>query len=81
MMVVELLVNVCESMGANVINTLSEKTAPFIEKMLGQGRIGLRILSNLCTERTTISSFSIPLKCMAWKGAEGIEVARKMVEA
>jgi hydroxymethylglutaryl-CoA reductase len=30
MMVVELLVNVCESMGANVINSIAEQTAPFI---------------------------------------------------
>ena len=30
MMVVELLVNVCESMGANVINSIAESTAPFI---------------------------------------------------
>ena len=30
--VVELLVNVCDSMGANVINSIAEFTAPFIEK-------------------------------------------------
>jgi len=30
MLVVELLVNVCESMGANVINSLAENTAPYI---------------------------------------------------
>ena len=30
MIVVELLVNVCESMGANIVNTIAENTAPFI---------------------------------------------------
>jgi len=30
MIVVELLVNVKESMGANVINTIAENTSPFI---------------------------------------------------
>lgn len=30
--VVELLVNVCDSMGANVINSIAEFTAPFIQK-------------------------------------------------
>ena len=30
MLVVELLVNVKDSMGANVINTIAEHTAPFI---------------------------------------------------
>jgi hydroxymethylglutaryl-CoA reductase len=35
MMVIELLVNVCESMGANVINSIAEQTAPFIQEKLG----------------------------------------------
>ena len=35
MMVVELLVNVCESMGANVVNSLAENCAPLIQEMLG----------------------------------------------
>lgn len=30
MMVVELLINVCDSMGANVVNTIAEQTSPFI---------------------------------------------------
>ena len=33
-LVVELLVNVCDSMGANVINTIAEYTAPFISEVL-----------------------------------------------
>ena len=57
MMVVELHVNVCEAMGANAINTISEATAPYIHNLLGQGQIGIRILTNLCTERMTMSSF------------------------
>ena len=35
MLVVELLVNVCESMGANVINSVAEATSPFIHNLLG----------------------------------------------
>lgn len=34
MIVVELLVNVCESMGANVINTIAENTSPYIHDVL-----------------------------------------------
>ena len=30
MIVVELLVNVCESMGANIINSIAENTSSFI---------------------------------------------------
>lgn len=61
-LVVELLVNVQDSMGANVINTIAEYTAPYIHDVLQQGRISLRILSNLCTERMTMVEFSIPVE-------------------
>jgi len=45
-------------MGANVINSIAEFTAPFIQKdILEQGRVGIRILSNLCTERMTMAEF------------------------
>ena len=37
MMVVELLVDVCESMGANVINSIAEATSPYIHSLLNQG--------------------------------------------
>lgn len=30
MIVIELLVNVCESMGANIVNTIAENTSPYI---------------------------------------------------
>jgi hydroxymethylglutaryl-CoA reductase len=30
MLVVELLVNVCDSMGANVVNTIAEQTSPYL---------------------------------------------------
>ena len=81
MMVVELLINVCEAMGANAINTIAEATSPYIHNLLGQGQIGIRILSNLCTERMTMSTFEIPVEKLAWKSATGEEVARKIVEA
>lgn len=67
MIVVELLVNVCDSMGANVVNTIAEQSSPFLMKILGQGRAAVRILSNLCTERLTMAEFKIPVKHMGWK--------------
>ena len=30
MVVIELLVNVCDSMGANVVNTIAEQTSPLV---------------------------------------------------
>ena len=34
MLVIELLVNVCESMGANIINTIAENTSPYIHNII-----------------------------------------------
>ena len=55
MLVIELLVNVCEIMGANIINTIAEGVSPYLQEIIGQGRITIRILTNLCTERLSIS--------------------------
>ena len=81
-LVVELFVNVKESMGANVINSIAEFTGPYIQDdILKQGRVGIKILSNLCTERMTLSEFEIPVEKLAWKSASGREVAERVVEA
>lgn len=71
MIVVELLVNVCDSMGANVVNTIAEQASPYISRILAQGRVAVRILSNLCTERLTMARFRIPVKAMEWKNISG----------
>jgi len=68
-------------MGANIVNTVAENTAPFIIELLGQGRAALKILTNLCTGRLVMSEFSIPTDAMHWKGTPGSKVARRIVEA
>ncbi|KUO41493.1 MAG: 3-hydroxy-3-methylglutaryl-CoA reductase [Hadesarchaea archaeon DG-33-1] len=50
MVVVHLLVDTRDAMGANVINTMAEAVAPFIERLTG-GMIYLRIVSNLANLR------------------------------
>jgi hydroxymethylglutaryl-CoA reductase len=50
MLVVEILIDVGDAMGANVTNTMCETVAPLIEKITG-GRVILRILSNYSTKR------------------------------
>ncbi|MBI1828860.1 MAG: hydroxymethylglutaryl-CoA reductase, degradative [Thaumarchaeota archaeon] len=50
MLIVELLIDVGDAMGANVTNTMCEGVAPLIEKLTG-GRVILRILSNYSTKR------------------------------
>lgn len=69
-------------MGANVVNSIAEFTAPFIvNDVLLQGRAGIKILSNLCTERMSLSEFSIPIEELKWKNSSGLEVATRIVEA
>ena len=50
MLVVELLIDVGDAMGANITNTMCEGVAPLIENLTG-GRVLLRILSNYSTRR------------------------------
>jgi hydroxymethylglutaryl-CoA reductase len=49
-LVVEILIDVGDAMGANVTNTMCETVAPLIEKITG-GRVILKILSNYSTKR------------------------------
>ncbi len=50
MMVVHLIVDVRDAMGANVVNTMCEALAPLFEEITG-GRVRLKILTNLADKR------------------------------
>jgi len=50
MIIVELLVDCRDAMGANAVNTMAEAVAPLLEEV-SRGRVSLRIISNLATER------------------------------
>lgn len=50
MLIVELYVNVKDSMGANLVDSMCELIAPTVEEVTG-GRVNMRILSNLATHR------------------------------
>lgn len=50
MLIVHLVVDVKDAMGANAVNTMCEKVAPFVERITG-GRVYLRIISNLASYR------------------------------
>ncbi len=50
MIVVHLLVDVKDAMGANAVNTMAEAVAPYIEEITG-GKVLLRIVSNLADRR------------------------------
>ncbi len=50
MLIVHLIVDVLDAMGANAVNTMCESVAPFIERITG-GKVYLRIISNLAKYR------------------------------
>ena len=64
LLVVHLLIDTQEAMGANLINTMAEGVAPLIEQITG-GHVYLRILSNLADRRLARASCRIPLEALA----------------
>ncbi|HET7676134.1 MAG TPA: hydroxymethylglutaryl-CoA reductase, degradative [Gammaproteobacteria bacterium] len=73
MVVVHLLVNTCDAMGANLVNTMCEGVAPLIEAIT-DGKVFLRILSNLTDRALVWAKAVIPAKLLAGKGYSGEEV-------
>lgn len=80
MIVVHLLYDVRDVMGANVVNTAAEAVAPLIEELTG-GRVNLRILSNLADRRLARAWVRIPLSALSHEGFTGEQVAQGIVEA
>jgi hydroxymethylglutaryl-CoA reductase len=50
MLIVHLIVDVRDAMGANIVNTMCEAVSPLLRE-LTDGKIGLRIVSNLASKR------------------------------
>ena len=80
MLVIHLLYDCREAMGANAVNTAVEAIAPLVEEISG-GRVNLRILSNLSDRRTATAECIIKASELAQNGLEGEMVARSIVEA
>ncbi|CAD8162824.1 unnamed protein product [Paramecium octaurelia] len=77
---VDIFVNVCDSMGANLVNTILEFVAPLIAEITGT-RVGIKILTNLCTNRKVTCQFCLDIDKMNYKQLTGKEVAKLMMEA
>lgn len=75
MLIVHVLIDTCDAMGANLINTIAEGIAPMIEELTG-GSVFLRILSNLADKRRVRATCRIPFADLEWKEYSGEEVAR-----
>lgn len=64
-LVLHLIFDVRDAMGANAINTSLERLTPRIEQITG-GKVHLRILSNLADRRLARSRCTIPLQDLAF---------------
>jgi hydroxymethylglutaryl-CoA reductase len=80
MLIVHILYDCRDAMGANMVNTAAESLAPVIEQLTG-GRVNLRILSNLADQRTARAECQIPVERLARGGQLGERVARAIFEA
>lgn len=64
-LVVHLVYDVRDAMGANAVNTACERLSPMIEELTG-GRVHLRILSNLADRRLARARCTIPLEQLSF---------------
>jgi hydroxymethylglutaryl-CoA reductase len=80
MLIVHLLYDTRDAMGANTVNTATEALAPRVEELTG-GRVHLRILSNLADRRLARAKCVIPPELLGFDDFEGDRVVQGMVEA
>jgi len=80
MLIVHLLIDCRDAMGANAANTAAEAVAPLLEKLSG-GRAGLRILSNLSDRRRAWAEVEIPAAAFDSDDYSGKDVVRGIAEA
>ncbi len=80
MLIIHLLFDTRDAMGANAINTAVEHLAPHIETLTG-GRVNLRILSNLTDQRKARAEGMIPAQALATDAISGEDAVRAIVEA
>lgn len=80
MVVLHLLVDVRDAMGANTVNTMAETLAPRVAELAG-GDVRLRILSNLADKRLVRAKVEVTPAALTTKTLKGEDVAQGIVEA
>lgn len=80
MLVVDIVQDTVDAMGANSVNSMLEGITPELESISG-GRAHLRILSNLADRRLARASCSIPANLLAFDAYSGEQVRQGVVEA
>lgn len=79
-LVLHLIYDVRDAMGANAVNTALEKLAPCVAAICG-GRVHLRILSNLADHRLARAGCTIPLEKLAFESFSAETVRDGIIEA
>ena len=79
-LVIHLIYDVRDAMGANAVNTACERLAPQIEAITG-GKVHLRILTNLADKRLARTRCTIPIKELAFDDYKGEEVRDGVIAA
>jgi hydroxymethylglutaryl-CoA reductase len=80
MLVLHLLVDTRDAMGANLVNGMCEGIAPLIESLTG-GSVFLRILSNLTDRALVRANCTIPVERLAGRGYTGEQARDGIVVA
>ena len=79
-LVLHLIYDVRDAMGANAVNTAVEWLTPLVESITG-GQVHLRILSNLADRRLARADCTVPLSELAFGSYTGAEVRQGVVAA
>ncbi len=80
MLVVHLIYDTRDAMGANALNTAAEQIAPLLEEISG-GRAHLKILSNLADRRLARANCRVPCEALAFDDFDGERVRDGIIEA
>lgn len=79
-LVLHLYVDPKDAMGANIVNTMLEKIAPFVSEITG-AKIGVRIISNFAEKRVVFVEGKVPVKKLALGDFSGKEAAKGILNA
>ena len=80
MIVMHLIVDVRDAMGANTVNTMAEAVAPLVEEITG-GSVRLRILSNLADLRLARARVRLTPQVLDTKDRSGAEIIEGVLDA
>ena len=80
MVIVHVLYDCRDAMGANTVNTAVEAVAPLVETATG-GRVNLRIISNLADRRLARATCVVPVGSLEHEEFRGEDVVTGIIEA